>query len=74
MQIMRTIIAVNLLLALGLNAGCANVEVWERGVLSKSEMAWDPDPLSASLSDHIYFSKEGSSGGGALGGGGCGCN
>ena len=54
--------------------GCATVEPWERGDLAKTEMAWDPDPMRSALRDHIYFSKEGSSGGASSGGGGCGCN
>jgi hypothetical protein len=37
-------------------------------------MAWDVDPMKARLDRHIYFSKEGSSGGGQAAGGGCGCN
>jgi hypothetical protein len=32
------------------------------------------DPLESSADDHIYFSKEASSGGQGFGGGGCGCN
>ncbi len=32
------------------------------------------NPLEAGLDDHIYFSKEASSGGRGFGGGGCGCN
>ncbi|MEW8507884.1 MAG: DUF4266 domain-containing protein [Candidatus Thiodiazotropha sp.] len=32
------------------------------------------DPIEASLDDHIYFSKEASSGGRGFAGGGCGCN
>jgi hypothetical protein len=32
------------------------------------------DSLRSSLDNHIYFSKEGSSGGGQAAGGGCGCN
>ncbi len=54
--------------------GCTTVQPWERGDLAKIEMAWDPDPMKSALRDHIYFSKEGSSGGASSGGGGCGCN
>jgi hypothetical protein len=32
------------------------------------------DPLEAATDEHIYFSKEASSGGQGFGGGGCGCN
>ena len=56
--------------------GCSSmgVEPWERDVLAKDEMQLLSDPLEASIDDHIYFSKEASSGGRGFGGGGCGCN
>jgi|TARA_B110000305_G_scaffold128267_1_gene143514 hypothetical protein len=53
---------------------CADVRAWERGYLAREEMAWDPDALESSLNDHIFFSKEASSGGNSAAGGGCGCN
>jgi hypothetical protein len=62
-----------LLILLGL-AGCAGVQPWERDVLARPEMALDNAPLDAAIDDHIYFSKEASSGGRGFGGGGCGCN
>ena len=64
-----------LLLCLAVSA-CSQlgVEAWERGILAKEEMQLISDPLEASIDDHIYFSKEASSGGSAFGGGGCGCN
>lgn len=57
-------------------AGCASmgVEPWERDVLAKQEMQLTTDELEAATDDHIYFSKEASSGGRGFGGGGCGCN
>lgn len=57
-------------------SGCAGmgVEPWERDVLAKEEMQLIADPLEAAIDDHIYFSKEASSGGRSFGGGGCGCN
>ncbi len=57
-------------------AGCAYVGVqpWERDVLARPEMSLDANPLDAAIDDHIYFSKEASSGGRGFGGGGCGCN
>jgi hypothetical protein len=56
--------------------GCSSlgVEPWERNILAKPEMELISDPISAGLDDHIYFSKEGSSGGRGFAGGGCGCN
>jgi hypothetical protein len=59
-----------------LAAGCASmgVEPWERDVLAKDEMQLTTDEIEAATDDHIYFSKEASSGGRGFGGGGCGCN
>ena len=71
----RVLMAVVSLLITGLY-GCSGmgVEPWERDVLAKEEMQIVTDPLEASIDDHIYFSKEASSGGRGFGGGGCGCN
>jgi hypothetical protein len=57
-------------------SGCSSmgVEPWERDVLAKDEMQLVTDPIEAATDDHIYFSKEASSGGRGFGGGGCGCN
>jgi len=56
--------------------GCSSIGVkpWEKGYLAAKKMQLDPYPLDSFLDDHIYFSKEGSSGGRGAGGGGCGCN
>lgn len=57
-------------------AGCSELGVkpWERDILAQDEMNLISDPIESSLNDHIYFSKEASSGGQGFGGGGCGCN
>ncbi len=55
-------------------AGCANVKPWEREVLARPDMQLESNALDTALDDHIYFSKEGTSGGRGFGGGGCGCN
>jgi hypothetical protein len=57
-------------------AGCSSmgVEPWERDVLAREDMQLVFDPLEAATDDHIYFSKEATSGGRGFGGGGCGCN
>lgn len=64
-----------LLVVIQLSA-CANlgVQPWERDLLAKDEMALDAEGLDSALDDHIYFSKEATSGGRAFAGGGCGCN
>lgn len=57
-------------------SACAGmgVEPWERDILAKPDMQLDTDPIESGLDEHIYFSKEASSGGQGFGGGGCGCN
>ena len=67
---------VAVLLALGALSGCSSmgVEPWERDILAKEEMQLTTDAIEAATDDHIYFSKEASSGGRGFGGGGCGCN
>ncbi len=68
--------AASLLLAVSLLAasGCAAVKPWERDVLARPDMAWEPDALEAKRNSHIRYSKEASLPGGGAGGGGCGCN
>jgi hypothetical protein len=68
--------AASLLLAAALLAasGCANVKPWERDLLARPDMAWEPDALEAKRNAHIRYSKEASLPGGGAGGGGCGCN
>ena len=63
-----------LMLCALLLASCTQVRPWERGNLARQEMTWQPDPLESALNDHIFFSKEASSGGSTAAGGGCGCN
>lgn len=47
-------------------------EPWEHDLHASRSMQFDP--FDDDIDDHIYFSKEASSGGRAYGGGGCGCN
>ena len=56
--------------------GCSSLGVkpWEKGNLAKPEMALNAEKLDFAIDDHVYFSKEGSSGGRSFAGGGCGCN
>ena len=67
----RVVAAVGVTLLLG---GCAGVQPWDRDVLARPDMQIVSDPIEAAADDHIYFSKEASSGGQGFGGGGCGCN
>lgn len=50
------------------------IQPWERDLLAKDSMQLVPDYLDSFIDEHIYFSKEASSGGQGVGGGGCGCN
>ena len=47
---------------------------FERSLLAKPDMTGEKNQLDQGFDDHIYFSKEASSGGRGFGGGGCGCN
>lgn len=57
-------------------SGCSSLGVkpWQRDVLAREEMQLNADPVDAAIDDHLYFSKEASSGGRSFAGGGCGCN
>jgi len=73
MRLVARAAAVLALLALG---ACANIgpKPWERDLMAKPEMLLDAAAVDAAIDDHVYFSKEGASGGRGFGGGGCGCN
>lgn len=73
---MKTVSICALLLAGSLLSGCASfgVKPWQKGVLARQDMQVVSNPLDTAIDQHIYFSKEASSGGQGFGGGGCGCN
>ena len=56
--------------------GCDAIgpQPWERDLMAQRRMQLNPYPIQTAADDHIYFSKEGSSGGRGFAGGGCGCN
>lgn len=68
---LRKILAVAALLGL---QGCASLGVkpWERDLHARPDM--QGSSLDTAIDEHIYFSKEASSGGRGFAGGGCGCN
>ena len=47
---------------------------WQKDLMARREMQVGAYALQAAAEDHIYFSKEASSGGRGFAGGGCGCN
>ncbi len=57
-------------------SGCSHIGVkpWQREYMARRSMQVDNDPVESDFDEHIYFSKEASSGGRGFGGGGCGCN
>ena len=57
-------------------SGCSTLGIkpWERDILARSEMALDSAPVDTAFDEHMYFSREATSGGRGFGGGGCGCN
>jgi hypothetical protein len=72
---MKLLCAIAILASIVLaSGGCVRVKPWERDLLARRDMAWEPDVLEAKREAHIYFSKEASMPGGSGGGGGCGCN
>lgn len=72
----KTLILAALAVAVSTLAGCSSLGVkpWERDLLAQQAMQLNSAPLDSAIDDHIYFSKEASSGGRGFGGGGCGCN
>jgi uncharacterized protein DUF4266 len=63
-----------LLAALAGGCAAASVKPWDRDLLAQKKMQLVTHPMVNSIDEHIYFSKEGSTGGQDVGGGGCGCN
>ena len=58
------------------SGGCAalGAKPWDHDLLAEHAMQPAGYPIEAAMDDHIYFSKEASSGGRSVAGGGCGCN
>ncbi|HHL45289.1 MAG TPA: DUF4266 domain-containing protein [Gammaproteobacteria bacterium] len=76
MNILRLTLICTLLIAL---QACAALKIeqvkpWQKGTLAEEAMQLDADPTESFADEHIYFSKEASTGGRGVGGGGCGCN
>ena len=71
------------LLACTLTTACSTLEnmstreelkPWEKDILAQPAMQIPADKMYSFSDDHIFFSKEASTGGNGVGGGGCGCN
>ena len=57
-----------------LAAGCAPVAPYQRGYLARPDMALEENAGTAKALEKTFAAKEAASGGGSVGGGGCGCN
>ena len=55
-------------------AGCVRVKPFERELLAKPTMTFQPDPHEDVLDNHMLEAREGAAGGYGSAGGGCGCN
>jgi hypothetical protein len=65
-----------LVMTVALASACSSVGVkpWQRDLLAREDMQPSGNSIDAAIDDHLYFSKEASSGGRSFAGGGCGCN
>ena len=63
-----------LIVSLSLAAGCVRVKPYERELLAKPTMTFQPDPHEDVLDLHMLEAREGAVGGYGSAGGGCGCN
>lgn len=65
-----------LLTGCALVGGCSSLgpKPWQKDLMAQPAMQVNAYPLQTAVDEHIYFSKEASSGGRSFAGGGCGCN
>ena len=63
-------------LGLGALGACTTIgpSPWEKDLLARKEMQVNAYASQMAADNHVYFSKEASSGGSGFAGGGCGCN
>jgi hypothetical protein len=75
---MKSLTLISVSFAITLISSCSQhlvrVKPYERGNLANPLMSQERDPLQKAMTEHVYFSREASFGGGGVGGGGCGCN
>ncbi len=63
------------ILSIIFSACTSKVKPWEKGILAQKNMQLGGgDAMMKKVNEHVFTSKEGSFGGGGIGGGGCGCN
>lgn len=59
---------------LSASAGCATVRPEQRAILADPTMQFDEKAADRAALEHTLDNREGSTGGGSVRGGGCGCN
>lgn len=59
---------------LAASAGCATVRPEQRAILADPAMQFDEKTADRAALEHALDNREGSTGGGSVRGGGCGCN
>lgn len=57
-----------------LAAGCASVRPEDREYLAEPALTWGGEGMAEQHERHVLDNREGSTGGGSVSGGGCGCN
>jgi len=62
------------LLLTAAGAGCATVRPEQRAILADPTMQFDARSADQAALEHALDNREGSTGGGSVRGGGCGCN
>jgi Domain of unknown function (DUF4266) len=70
----RRLLLLAILPSLLLATGCVRVKPYERELLAKPTMTFQPDPHEDVLDLHMLEAREGAVGGYGSAGGGCGCN
>jgi hypothetical protein len=75
---MKTILLTTAAMTVMMLSSCSQhlvrVKPYQRGNLANPLMDAGRDSLLLAMTQHAYFSREASFGGGGVGGGGCGCN
>jgi hypothetical protein len=69
-----TLLAIAAMMLSSCSQQLVRVKPYQRGNLANPLMDAGRDPLLLAMTQHTYFSREASFGGGGVGGGGCGCN
>ena len=70
----RRVVLIFITIHIVLLSGCAAVQRWEREYLSDPMMIFNEDSVENNVHQLVYDSREGSTGGYGVSGGGCACS